>query len=180
MDAEDSTINNGGDIETIENLSTEFPGIGASIFALALVVEAVDLSDLSRFVVAAKESDFVGISCFEKHQNSESLDAVVPAINKIAHEDVTRGRHFPTTLEEFEQVEELAVNVTADSDGRTDWLDIGFFEEDVFDHLAKTFEVFFGQVLALFHFFNPFVEINRHWFFSFFVFPLFFFLIGSF
>lgn len=41
-----------------------------------------------------------------------------------------------TGSEEFEDVVELAVDVSADGDWTGDGLDIGLFEEDLFGHFA--------------------------------------------
>jgi hypothetical protein len=41
-----------------------------------------------------------------------------------------------TGSEEFENIVELAMNVSADGDGTGDGLDIGLFEEDLFGHFA--------------------------------------------
>lgn len=162
MNAQNLAIDDGSDVEAVEHFGAVFPGIGASVFALALVIETINLRDLARFVIAAEQSDFVRISCFEEQKDREGLDAVVPAIHKITHEDVTCCGHFSSTLEELEQIKKLAVNIAAHCDGRADRLHIALFQKNIFHHLAKALEVLLGQVLALFDFFNPFVEIDGH------------------
>ena len=46
-----------------------------------------------------------------------------------------------TGSEEFEDVIELAVDVSADGDWTGDGLDIGLFEEDLFGHFAYNSEI---------------------------------------
>ena len=48
--------------KVVEYLSAILPRISIGILLLALVVEAVDLSDLATLMVSAKECDLVGIS----------------------------------------------------------------------------------------------------------------------
>lgn len=60
--AEDFTVNDGGEDEEVEDLAAGFPDGGVAVFLLALLVEAVHLGDLARFVVAADEGDAVGES----------------------------------------------------------------------------------------------------------------------
>jgi hypothetical protein len=42
--------------------------------------------DLSGFVVTAEDGDSMGVSNFERNEESDCLDGVVPAIDVIAHE----------------------------------------------------------------------------------------------
>lgn len=53
MEAEDLIFDEGGEREEIEEIGEVFPNIGVAILAQTLVVEAVDLRNLARFVVAA-------------------------------------------------------------------------------------------------------------------------------
>ena len=62
MNAEDFAIDNGAEDEEVEDLTAGFPDGGVAIFLLAFFVEAVDLGDLSGFVVAADKGDAVRIS----------------------------------------------------------------------------------------------------------------------
>lgn len=53
MHAEDLTVDDGGDGEVVEDTAAVLPGVGIAILLLALVVKAVDLRNLTRFVVTA-------------------------------------------------------------------------------------------------------------------------------
>lgn len=57
-----SPIHDCGESEKIKNTAAVFPHIWVPVFILALVIEAVHLSDLSALMVATKQSDLVGIS----------------------------------------------------------------------------------------------------------------------
>lgn len=56
MKAENSVVNNCSEWQVIEELGEVDPNIWVSIFAQALVVESVNLSDLTHFVVTSQNS----------------------------------------------------------------------------------------------------------------------------
>jgi len=56
--------NNSSQRKIIKELSEILPDIGITIFSVTLIVKAVDLSDLSAFVVSSEKSDSVSISDF--------------------------------------------------------------------------------------------------------------------
>jgi hypothetical protein len=74
--------------EEIEEIGKIFPYISIAIFAQAFIVETVDLSDLARFVVATKNRDALFVSNFQRHQQCDSLDRIIAAIDVVAHEQV--------------------------------------------------------------------------------------------
>jgi hypothetical protein len=57
MHAEDAVINDCSQRHVVEYISTIAPNIQRSILPQTLIVEAVDLSDLSAFVVSSDEGD---------------------------------------------------------------------------------------------------------------------------
>lgn len=61
MDAENFTVDNGGEDKEVENLAARLPDRRVAVLLLALFVEAVDLSDLARLMVASDEGDLVGV-----------------------------------------------------------------------------------------------------------------------
>lgn len=65
MQAEELILNHCGKREVIEQLSEAFPDIGVAIFAGALIVEAVDLCDLARLMVASEDGDAVFVAYLE-------------------------------------------------------------------------------------------------------------------
>ena len=51
-----------GESQIIKHLTTIFPGIRISIFLLNLVIESINLGDLSALMIASQESDLIRIS----------------------------------------------------------------------------------------------------------------------
>ena len=70
--------------EVIEDFAAVSPDVCGSVFAQALIVEAVDGCDLSAFVVAADKCDAVGVSDFEAEEEEERFEAVETAIDEVA------------------------------------------------------------------------------------------------
>lgn len=66
--AEDLVIDERGEGEVVEEIGEVFPDVGVAVLAEALVVEAVHLRDLARFVVAAQDRDALGIANFESDE----------------------------------------------------------------------------------------------------------------
>merc|ERR1719422_243382 len=81
-------------------------------------------------MVATDQSNPICIPHFEGQQQQKCFDAVEPAIHKIAHEQVVRVWAVPSNLEQFDQIIELPVDVTADRHGRIHTLDIALLHEN--------------------------------------------------
>lgn len=68
VEAKDLVVDEGREGEVVEKVGEVLPDVGVAIFAKALVVEAVDLGDLARLVVAAKDGDPLRISDLEGYE----------------------------------------------------------------------------------------------------------------
>ena len=128
VDAEDATINDSTQGEIVEDFATPAPHVATSVLALALVVKAVYLCDLPRFVVSTDERDAVRIAHFERKEEEKGFDAVKSSIHKVSwivdgYEAVGRreGRTDKyviglwartADLEQLHQVKELTMNVS--------------------------------------------------------------------
>ena len=62
MDAEDFAIDDGSEDQEVEHLAATFPDRGIAVLLLAFFVEAVDLGDLARLMIATDESDTIWVS----------------------------------------------------------------------------------------------------------------------
>ena len=160
VDAEDFSLNNGANAQIVEHLGAIFLRVGVSVLADGLVVEAVHRRDLSCLVVAAEKSDMSRILQLEAEQQLEGLDGVVAAINEVSHENVSGVWNLTSFLEEFEQVVELAVDVTADRDWSAHWLHVALFYKNLLDLLAEDAEVAFWQDSTVFDGSEPRVDVG--------------------
>lgn len=91
MDTKDSPVHHGSKGQVIEYFTTPSPNIAAPIFPLTFVVKAIDLCDLSGFVVASYEGDALGVAYFKGKEKEESLDAVESTIHKVAYLAMRNG-----------------------------------------------------------------------------------------
>lgn len=82
--AEDLLVDEGGEGEVIEEICEVLPYVGVAILSETLVVEAIDLCDLTGFVVSSEDCDSLGISDFESNEQGNGLDRVVSSINVVA------------------------------------------------------------------------------------------------
>lgn len=62
VEAEYLVVNQSSERKIVEKISEELPDVGVAVFAQALIVEAVDLCDLARLVVASQDSDALRVS----------------------------------------------------------------------------------------------------------------------
>ena len=68
VEAEDLIIDKGSEGKIVEKVGKIFPDIRIAVLAKTFIVEAVDLGDLARFVVAAEYCNALRVSDFESNQ----------------------------------------------------------------------------------------------------------------
>lgn len=116
MEAEDLVFNDCAEWEVIEKVGQEFPNISVAILAHTFIIKAVNLSDLAAFVVSSQNRDSISKAHFQTNQQSDRLHRVVTSIHIITHEEVISIGAFTSNLEQLNQIVELTMNITADSD----------------------------------------------------------------
>lgn len=162
VDAKNLTIDQSSKGQVVKDLSAVLPGIGAGVLLLALIVEAVDLSDLARLVVAAQQRNLLRIPRLEYQEQGKGLQAVVSSVNKVTHEDVVCVGQLTSCAEELKEVIELTVDITTDGDRAVDRLHVRLLEQELLDLFAELLEVRLAQRLALTHGLEPLVKFGSH------------------
>ena len=81
--------------------STYPPNIDTSVLAQTFVVKAINLSNLSAFVVATDERDPIRVTYLEGEKKEEGLHGVVAPIDKVAEEEVVLVGTFASDLEQL-------------------------------------------------------------------------------
>jgi hypothetical protein len=85
VEAEDLIVDQGGKGEEIEEVGEVFPNVRIAIFPKALIVKAIDLCNLTRFVVATEDCNALGVSDFESNEESNCLYGIITSINVITY-----------------------------------------------------------------------------------------------
>lgn len=83
MKAEDLVLNQGCKGKVVEKVREILPDISIAIFAEAFIIEAVDLGDLARFVVSAKDCYSLRVSDFESNKEGDRLDTIVASVDVV-------------------------------------------------------------------------------------------------
>jgi hypothetical protein len=138
--AEDGIVHDSCQGEVIEDISAIPPYIERSVFAKALIVEAVDLRDLSAFVVASDKGHQIGVAYFVGEQKEKCLYTIKTTVDEITEEEVADSRNIASILEQFEEIVKLSVYVSADSDGGIYALNVALLNKDFSCFGAEVFD----------------------------------------
>lgn len=77
MKAEELVLDDSSKREEVEELGETFPDIWVSVFSAALIVETIDLSNLSGLVVASQYGDSIFVPDFEGDQEGDCFHTVM-------------------------------------------------------------------------------------------------------
>jgi len=125
MQTKDLVLNNSCQRQKIKQVRKKLPHIGIAVFAHALIIETINLGDLSTFVIASKNSDAFSVAYFETDKQSDCFNGVVTSVYVVTHEEVVSVWRFASDLEELNKIVELAMNITANSNWAFNLLDVG-------------------------------------------------------
>lgn len=148
VQTEDLVVDESGEGEIIEEIGKVLPDISITVLAKALVVEAVDLGDLARLVVASEDGNSFGVSNLERDEEGDRLDRVVTSVDIVSHEEIIGIGVGTANLEQLHKIVKLAVDVPAHRDGAFDRLYVGFSLENLTCLLAQSVHIRLGQLLA--------------------------------
>eukprot|EP00567_Pseudictyota_dubia_P007413 CAMPEP_0197436974 /NCGR_PEP_ID=MMETSP1175-20131217/4295_1 /TAXON_ID=1003142 /ORGANISM="Triceratium dubium, Strain CCMP147" /LENGTH=357 /DNA_ID=CAMNT_0042966381 /DNA_START=566 /DNA_END=1640 /DNA_ORIENTATION=- len=112
VDREDLILDDGAETEVVEYLCAIPPHIDAPVLAQALVVEAVDLRDLTALVISTDERDAIRVTHLESEKQKEGFHGVVAPVDEVAKEEVILVWALAPDFKQLDEVVELAVDVT--------------------------------------------------------------------
>ena len=113
--------------QIIKGVGKVLPDVGVAVFSQALVVKAVDLSDLTALVVSAEDGDSRFVAHFEGHEKSDRFEGIVSAVDVVAHEQIIGLRTCSANAKKLRQIIKLTMNITANCYRRADWLNVALF-----------------------------------------------------
>jgi hypothetical protein len=76
-------------------------------------------------MVASQDGYSVFVADFQSDEKSDGFHGIITTIHVITHEQVIRIGTLTAYLEQLHEVMELAMDVTADGDGASNFLHIG-------------------------------------------------------
>lgn len=112
-------------------------------------------------MVSSQQNDVFWVFELITEEKLNCFNWVVTSINKIANEDISRLRKLTSNFEEFQNIKELAMNVSAYGNRRTGFLDIWLFKQELFNFVAECTNSSFFQVFAAFKLWNPFIGFGH-------------------
>mmetsp|Transcript_42786 Transcript_42786/g.110333 ORF Transcript_42786/g.110333 Transcript_42786/m.110333 type:complete len:228 (+) Transcript_42786:1145-1828(+) len=149
--AQHSLIHHRGDREIVKHFRAVLPSVRVSVLPHALIVKAIHLSNLPRFVVASDQSDLVWVPGFQQHEVGKRLQAVVTPVHKVTHENVVCFRHRSSCFEQVEEIMKLTVYVTANGHGGSYRLHVRLLHQLIFHNVAYLLQLIFVENFALFY-----------------------------
>lgn len=128
MYAEDLSLDDCCEREIIEGVIKIIPNVMITIFFCDLIIEAVYVCDISRFVVPSEQHYHLRILHLVEEEEENSLDRVEASVNVVAEEDVTFLWNLSSLSEELQQIPELAMDIATNSYWSLYWLHVRLLE----------------------------------------------------
>ena len=141
MQGEYLSLHHSSQWQLVKELREVLPHVGISVLALALIIKAVHLCDLTTLVVAPENGNPVSISDLECDQQCDRFHAVIAPIDVIAHKQVISVRAIASDLEQLDQIVELAVDVATNRDRTSDGLHVLFARNDLLALLTQLLDL---------------------------------------
>ena len=80
MKAEELIFDDCSEGQEVKELSKGSPDIWIAIFAAALIIKAIDLSDLSWFMISPQDGESVPVAYLKSYEESDCLNWVMACI----------------------------------------------------------------------------------------------------
>ena len=114
MKAEDLIFNDSCQRKVVKEVRQVLPDVGIAVLSETLVIKAINLCDLSTFMITAENRDAFLKAYFEADEKCDGLHRVVSTIDVVTHEEVICIRWAATDLEKLHKIVELTVDIAAD------------------------------------------------------------------
>lgn len=141
VQAKNLVLDQCGEREIVKQVGEVFPDVGVAILPKALVIESIDLSDLSTLMVAAKNRHAIFVSNLEGDEQRDGFDGIITAVNIVSHEQIIGVWARSADPHQLVEIVQLPVNVATHSDGTAHTLDIRLLLQNLLGLLTKHFDV---------------------------------------
>lgn len=131
MQTEDLRLHQRSERKVVKEVSEDLPHIGIPVLAEALIIETVNLSDLSALMVTTENGDAIWVPDFQSNQECGRLHGVISSINIVAHEKVVRVWGLSSNSEQLSEVMELAMDISTDGDRAPHRLNIALINKNL-------------------------------------------------
>ena len=112
MNTEQLVIHESTQGKIVEHICTSFPHRSVPVLLQTLVVKTIYLCDLTTFMVSTKKIDTVRVSNLQSEEKEKCLNTVITSINIVAQKQIIRIRTVSAESKEFQDVVELAMNIS--------------------------------------------------------------------
>lgn len=102
-------------------------------------------------MITSEESNVCWVLKLQAEQELECFNWVVTSIDEISHENVACVGDLTSLIEKLQQVMELTMDITTNSNRGTHWLNIALFNKDLFNLLAEDSEISFRKDATVFN-----------------------------
>lgn len=168
MNAENFVFDECSQWKIIKGLIEVLPRGRASIFFHDLIIKPVDSGNLPGLMISPEQDDIFGILKLVTEKEFNSLNRIVPSVNKIANKNIPGPWQFASDLKQLKDIIKLSMNVTTNDNWSFSLMHIGFFEEELLNFVAESTHASFVQAFALFESCDPLVDFG-HMYFKFFI-----------
>lgn len=151
MDAENLSFNDGSNTKIVENFGAVLPRVGITILSDGLIVESIDSSNLSCLVITSEEGNVSWILELKAEQELESLNRVVASVNEVTHEDIASVRDLTSLIKELQEIMELTMDISTNSDWSRYWLNVALFDQNFLNFLTEDSEISFRENTTTLH-----------------------------
>lgn len=127
MHANNLVLNDGCDWQVVKGIGEQLPHLWATIGSHAFIKEAIDLRDLATLVVSSQDSDALLKADFVQEHQRHRLHGVVAAVHIVPQEQIVGLWQWTSNAKQLFEVQELAVDVSANGDRATNWLAVRLF-----------------------------------------------------
>jgi len=96
--AEDLAFDDGGEGQVVKEFSECFPDVSITVLSQALIIETIDLNNLSKLIITSKNNESIKITNLKNNKKNNNLHKIISSINIITHKKIISVGTFTSHL----------------------------------------------------------------------------------